>query len=58
MANTKAIRVRLMAYDHKMLDLAVEKILAVASKTNATKETMEILRRLDLPSGVDINIKF
>jgi small subunit ribosomal protein S10 len=102
MANTKAIRVRLMAYDHKILDLSVEKILEVAKKTNAgvkgpiplptekqiytilratfkykdsreqfeirthkrlvyitnpTKETIDTLRRLDLPSGVDIDIK-
>ena len=103
MAKEQAIRVRLLAYDHKMLDLSVAKILEAANKTgakvkgpiplptdkevytilratfkykdsreqfeirthkrliyitNATKETMEILRRLDLPSGVDINIKF
>ena len=35
MAKEKAIRVRLMAYDHKILDLSVEKILEVAKKTNA-----------------------
>lgn len=103
MAKEKAIRVRLMAYDHKILDRGVEQILEVAKKTgadikgpiplptekavytilratfkykdsreqfeirthkrlvyitNQTKETMEALRRLDLPSGVDINIKF
>jgi len=103
MAKEQAIRVRLLAYDHKILDLSVAKILEAANKTgakvkgpiplptdkevytilratfkykdsreqfeirthkrliyitNATKETMEILRRLDLPSGVDINIKF
>ncbi|MBO6284952.1 MAG: 30S ribosomal protein S10 [Bacilli bacterium] len=102
MAKEKAIRVRLMAYDHKILDLSVEKILEVAKKTNAgvkgpiplptekqvytilratfkykdsreqfeirthkrlvyitnpTKETIDTLRRLDLPSGVDIDIK-
>ena len=102
MAKEKAIRVRLMAYDHKILDLSVEKILEVAKKTNAgvkgpiplptekqvytilratfkykdsreqfeirthkrliyitkpSKETMDQLRRLDLPSGVDIDIK-
>jgi len=102
MAKEKAIRVRLMAYDHKILDLSVEKILEVAKKTGAGvkgpiplptekqvytilratfkykdsreqfeirthkrliyisstgKETMEMLRRLDLPSGVDISIK-
>lgn len=102
MAKEKAIRVRLMAYDHKILDLCVEKILEVAKKTgasvkgpiplptekqvytvlratfkykdareqfeihthkrliyitNPTKETVDTLRRLDLPSGVDIDIK-
>ena len=102
MAQEKAIRVRLMAYDHKILDLAVTKILEVANKTGAKvkgpiplptekqvytilratfkykdsreqfeirthkrliyiyeqkKETMEQLRRLDLPSGVDLFVK-
>ncbi|MFA5480889.1 MAG: 30S ribosomal protein S10 [Bacilli bacterium] len=102
MAKTKVIRVRLKAYDHKILDLSVEKILAAAEKTgagvvgpiplptekqvftilravhkykdareqfeirthkrliditNPTKETVDTLRRLDLPSGVDIDIK-
>ena len=102
MAKTDKVRVRLMAYDHKILDLSVEKILEVAKKTNAgvkgpiplptekqvytilratfkykdsreqfeirthkrlvyitnpTKETIDTLRRLDLPSGVDIDIK-
>ncbi|MBQ7250707.1 MAG: 30S ribosomal protein S10 [Bacilli bacterium] len=102
MAKEKAIRVRLMAYDHKILDLSVEKILEVAKKTgagvkgpiplptekqvytilratfkykdsreqfeirthkrlvyitNPTKETIDTLRRLDLPNGVGIEIK-
>ena len=102
MAKVKTIRVRLQAYDHKILDLAVEKIVSVAKKTgagvvgpiplptekqvytilravhkykdareqfeirthkrliditNPTKETVDILRKLDLPSGVDIDIK-
>ena len=102
MAKEKAIRVRLMAYDHKILDLSVERILEVAKKTgagikgpiplptekavytilratfkykdsrehfeirthkrlvyitNPTKETIDTLRRLDLASGVDIDIK-
>ena len=102
MAKEKAIRVRLMAYDHKILDRSVEKILVVAKKTGAgvkgpiplptekqvytilratfkykdsreqfeirthkrlvyitkpTKETIDTLRRLDLASGVDIDIK-
>ena len=102
MAKEKAIRIRLTAYEHEILDQSVEKILTVASKTNAkvkgpiplptekqvytilratfvckdsreqfeirthkrliyitnpTKETAETLRKLDLPSGVDIDIK-
>ena len=102
MAKEKAIRIRWTAYEHEILDQSVEKILTVASKTNAkvkgpiprptekqvytilratfkykdsreqfeirthkrliyitnpTKETVETLRKLDLPSGVDIDIK-
>lgn len=102
MAKVKTIRVRLQAYDHKILDLAVEKIIAAAKKTgagvvgpiplptekqvytilravhkykdareqfeirthkrliditNPTKETVDTLRKLDLASGVDIDIK-
>lgn len=102
MAKEKAIRVRLLAYDHVILDDAVKKILEVANKTGAgvkgpiplptekqvytilratfkykdareqfeirthkrliyitsfTKETIDTLRRLDLPRGVDIDIK-
>ena len=102
MAKVKSIRVRLQAYDHKILDLSVEKIVSAAKKTgagvvgpvplptekqvytvlravhkykdareqfeirthkrliditNPTKETLDTLRKLDLPSGVDIDIK-
>ena len=102
MAKTNTIRVRLQAYDHKILDASVAKIIAAANKTgakvvgpiplptekqvytilravhkykdsreqfeirthkrlidikNPTKETVETLKRLDLPSGVDIEIK-
>ena len=102
MAKTNTLRVRLKAYDHKVLDLSVAKIVEAATKTgatvvgpiplptekqvytilrspfvhkdsreqfeirthkrlidivNPTKATMETLTRLDLPSGVDIEIK-
>ena len=102
MAKEKAIRVRLMAYDHMILDDSVTKIIDVAKKTSAsvrgpiplptekqvytvlratfkykdareqfeirthkrliyvsnpTKETIDQLRRMNLPSGVDIDIK-
>ncbi len=102
MAKLKSIRVRLQAYDHKILDLSVEKIIQAATKTgagvvgpiplptekqvytilravhkykdsreqfeirthkrliditNPTRDTIETLRKLDLPSGVDVDIK-
>ena len=102
MAKDKIIRVRLQAYDHKILDLSVEKILDAAKKTgagvrgpiplptdkqvytllratfkykdsreqfeirthkrlidlsNPPTETVEVLRNLTLPSGVDIDFK-
>ena len=102
MAKEKAIRVRLTAYDHEILDQSVEKILAVAKKTNAgvkgpiplptekqvytilratfkykdsreqfeirthkrlidiyssTAKTVDALMKLELPSGVEVEIK-
>lgn len=102
MAKTKKIRIRLQAYDHKVLDLAVGKIVDSIRKTGASvvgpvplptekqvytilravfkykdsreqfeirthkrlidivdpqSTTIDALRRLDLPSGVDIDIK-
>ena len=101
MAKDNKIRVRLVAYDHKILDLAVEKILDVAKNTGAgvvgpvplptekqvytvlratfkykdsreqfeirthkrlidvvgpNKETIDAIRKLDLPNGVDIDV--
>lgn len=102
MAKSKKIRVRLKAYDHRLLDATVEKIIAQVEATGTTivgpiplptekqvytvlravhkdkdareqfeirthkrlidivsptKETVDVLRRFDLPSGVDIDIK-
>lgn len=102
MAKTKKIRVRLQAYDHKVLDTACGKIVTAITKTGASvvgpvplptekqvvtilravfkdkdsreqfeirthkriidivnpnSETIDALRKLDLPSGVDIDIK-
>ncbi|MCF0117214.1 MAG: 30S ribosomal protein S10 [Bacilli bacterium] len=102
MAKSNKIRVRLQAYDHKVLDASVNKIVAAATNSgakvvgpiplptekqvytilravhkykdsreqfeirthkrlidivNPTKETVDVLKRLDLPSGVDIDIK-
>ena len=102
MAKVKKIRVRLQAYDHKVLDMSVSKIVNAITKTgarvigpiplptekqvytilravhkykdsreqfeirthkriidiqNPNNETSDALRRLDLPSGVDIDMK-
>ena len=102
MAKVKKIRVRLQAYDHKVLDMSVSKICNAITKTgagvvgpiplptekqvytilravhkykdsreqfeirthkriidikNPTNETVTAIRKLDLPSGVDIDIK-
>ena len=101
MAKDTSLRIRLQAYDHKLLDNAVEKIVAVAKTTgagvvgpvplptekqvytilratfkykdareqfeirthkrlidivNPKKETVDQIRRLDLPAGVDIDV--
>ena len=101
MAKQPSLRIRLQAYDHKIIDFAVEKIIEVAKKTGAKvvgpvplptekqvytilratfrykdsreqfeirthkrlidivspqKETVEAIRKLDLPSGVDIDV--
>lgn len=102
MANVKTIRVRLQAYDHKVLDAAVAKVVKVAKDTgakvvgpiplptekqvytilravhkykdsreqfeirthkrlidivNPSPKTVDALMRLNLPAGVDIEIK-
>ena len=101
MAKQQVLRIRLHAYDHKIIDVAAEKIVEVANKTgakvigpvplptekqvytilratfkykdsreqfeirthkrlidivNPTKETVEAIRKLDLPNGVDIDV--
>ena len=103
MAKAKKIRVRLKAYDHKILDLSVEKIVSAAIKSGAkvvgpiplptekqvytilravhkykdsreqfekrthkrlivinepSKETIDALQHLEIPSGVGIQIKY
>ena len=102
MAKTNKIRIKLKAYDHKILDASAEKIVAAAKATGAkvcgpvplptdkqvytilravhkykdsreqfemrthkriidiyepTQQTTEELSRMDLPSGVDIEVK-
>ena len=100
--STKKIRIKMKAYDHRILDNAVKKIVETIKRTggeisgpiplptesekftilravhkykdsreqfemrthkrlidikNPTKETVDALAHLDLPSGVDIEIK-
>ena len=102
MAKSKKIRIRLEAYEHQILDVSVEKIIAAAKATGAgiigpiplptekqvytilravhkykdsreqfemrthkrlidilspTPKTLDALTKLDLPAGVEINIK-
>lgn len=101
--STHKIRIRLKAYDHRLLDVACGKILETVKRTggeisgpvplpteiekitvlravhkykdsreqfekrthnrlidikNPSKETIDAMRRLDLPSGVGIKIKY
>ena len=98
----KSLRIKLVSYDHRLLDESAKKIVEAAKKTgavvsgpiplptkiekitilravhkykdsreqfemrthkrlivinNPSKDTIEALTRLDLPSGVEINIK-
>ena len=102
MARTRKLRIRLLAYDHRLLDESAKKIVETAKRTGAsvsgpiplptekevftilrsphkykdsreqferrthkrlidildpTPQTVDSLMRLDLPAGVDIEIK-
>ena len=63
---SEKIRIRLKAYDHVVLDQSAEKIVETAKKTGAkvsgpiplpTQKTVDNLMKLELPAGVDIEIK-
>ena len=67
------IRIRLKAYEHRILDQSADKIVETAKDSreqfemrthkrlidivNPTPKTVDSLMKLDLPSGVDIEIK-
>jgi len=69
------IRIRLKAYEHRILDQSADKIVETAKRTgagvqfemrthkrlidivNPTPKTVDALMKLDLPSGVNIEIK-
>ena len=63
---SEKIRIRLKAYDHVILDQSAEQIVETAKKTGAkvsgpiplpTQKTVDNLMKLELPAGVDIEIK-
>ena len=67
--NRQMIRIRLKAFDHGVLDQSCAKIVQTVERTNARVQgpvplptekhryTVDSLQRLDLPAGVDIEIK-
>ena len=66
MVGSEKIRIRLKAYDHVILDQSAEKIVDTAKKTGAkvsgpiplpTQKSVDNLMKLELPAGVDIEIK-
>ena len=66
MSAKKMIRIRLKAYDHQLIDKAAETIVETAKRTDAkvsgpiplpTQKTVEALMSLELPAGVEIEIK-
>ena len=74
MAVKEKIRIRLKGYDHQLVDQSAERIVATAKRTGARVsgsvplptekqivtilQTVEALTSLELPAGVDIEIKF
>ena len=68
---TPKIRIRLKAYDHKLLDQSAGEIVDTAKRTGAkvagpiplldilepTQQTLDALMKLDLSAGVDVEIK-
>jgi small subunit ribosomal protein S10 len=49
------IRIRLKAYDYRVLDTSTGEIVDTAKRTGA--QTVDALMKLDLPAGVDVEIK-
>ena len=53
---SQKIRIKLKSYDHKLVDKSAEKIVKAVKATGATK-TVDALMKLELPSGVEVEIK-
>ena len=56
MANGK-IRVRLRAFDVALIDQSAKDIVQQVQKAGASSEVMDSLMKLELPAGVDVEIK-
>ena len=52
----KKIRIKLKAFDHRVLDASATQMRLI-DIIDPTQKTMEALMELNLPSGVDIQIK-
>jgi small subunit ribosomal protein S10 len=71
--SAKKIRIKLKAYDHRILDQSAKDIVDVAKRTgaqvsgpvhkrliemsNATAEMVDALMKLEVPAGVEVEIK-
>ena len=67
----QSIRIRLKAFDHRVLDFSTREIVNTAKRTGATvrgpiplptlidptPQTVDALMKLDLSAGVDVEIK-
>ena len=64
---SQKIRIKLKSYDHKLVDKSAEKIVKAVKATGAiisgpdiyssTAKTVDALMKLELPSGVEVEIK-
>ncbi len=60
MLNNQKIRIRLRAYDHKLLDRSAQEIVdtkRLLDILDPTQQTVDALMKLDLSAGVDVEIK-
>ena len=56
-AQKEMIRIRLKAYDHQLIDQSAEKIVETAKRTGASVSGPIPLLSLELPAGVETEIK-
>ena len=59
---SQKIRIKLKSYDHMLVDKSAEKIVKAVKATgidiySSTAKTVDALMKLELPSGVEVEIK-